>query len=397
MNDLVITRMVFNKKDFIIYVVLDENRNICDFQLFQANDSLINNIYVARVNRILPGINSAFVNISTNQNCFLSLDDVKSPIYTRKPSKKKELCVGDELLVQVTKDALKTKVPVVSTKLSIHEKNIVLTTGNKTIGISKKISTEKASEIREYVKNNYNDLEFGLVFRTSSSKCSLEELSTEIELLNEKYRKLVEYSGNRTLYSKIYQEKPDYLLRIKSYDFSNIKSITTDDEEIYNQLKDEYKNTDFENIIHLYYNDSISLRTLYSLTSKIDELTSKKVWLKSGANIIIEQLETLTFIDVNTSKNISKNKESILNVNIEAAYEIARQLRLRNISGMIIVDFINMNDETWLNTLTESLKKALKDDIVPCRFLDFTKLGLVEITRKKVYKSVKEILEKSID
>lgn len=397
MNDLVITRMVFNKKDFIIYVVLDENRNICDFQLFQANDSLINNIYVARVNRILPGINSAFVNISTNQNCFLSLDDVKSPIYTRKPSKKKELCVGDELLVQVTKDALKTKVPVVSTKLSIHEKNIVLTTGNKTIGISKKISTEKASEIREYVKNNYTDLEFGLIFRTSSSKCSLEELSTEIESLNEKYRKLVDYSSNRTLYSKIYQEKPDYLLRIKSYDFSNIKSITTDDEEIYNQLKGEYINTDLENIIHLYYNNSISLKTLYSLTSKIDELTSKKVWLKSGANIIIEQLETLTFIDVNTSKNISKNKESILNVNIEAAYEIARQLKLRNISGMIIVDFINMNDETWLNTMTESLKKALKDDIVPCRFLDFTKLGLVEITRKKVYKSVKEILEKSID
>lgn len=397
MNDLVITRMVFNKKDFIIYVVLDENRNICDFQLFQANDSLINNIYVARVNRILPGINSAFVNISTNQNCFLSLDDVKSPIYTRKPSKKKEICVGDELLVQVTKDALKTKDPVVSTKLSIHEKNIVLTTGNKTIGISKKISTEKASEIREYVKNNYTDLEFGLIFRTSSSKCSLEELSTEIESLNEKYRKLVDYSSNRTLYSKIYQEKPDYLLRIKSYDFSNIKSITTDDEEIYNQLKGEYINTDLENIIHLYYNNSISLKTLYSLTSKIDELTSKKVWLKSGANIIIEQLETLTFIDVNTSKNISKNKESILNVNIEAAYEIARQLKLRNISGMIIVDFINMNDETWLNTLTESLKKALKDDIVPCRFLDFTKLGLVEITRKKVYKSVKEILEKSID
>ena len=264
MNDLVITRMVFNKKDFIIYVVLDENRNICDFQLFQANDSLINNIYVARVNRILPGINSAFVNISTNHNCFLSLDDVKSPIYTRKPSKKKEICVGDELLVQVTKDALKTKDPVVSTKLSIHEKNIVLTTGNKTIGISKKISTEKASEIREYVKNNYTDLEFGLIFRTSSSKCSLEELSTEIESLNEKYRKLVEYSGNRTLYSKIYQEKPDYLLRIKSYDFSNIKSITTDDEEIYNQLKGEYINTDLENIIHLYYNNSISLKTLYS-------------------------------------------------------------------------------------------------------------------------------------
>ncbi len=397
MNDLVITRMVFNKKDFIIYVVLDENRNICDFQLFQANDSLINNIYVARVNRILPGINSAFVNISSYQNCFLSLDDAKYPIYTRKPSKKKELCVGDEILVQVTKDALKTKDPVVSTKLSIHEKNIVLTTGNKTIGVSKKINQDKASQLKEYVKDKYNDLDFGLVFRTSSSRCTLEDISLEIESLIKKYRKLVEYSGNRTLYSKIYQEKPDYLLRIKSYDLSNIKSIITDDEEIYNQLICEYKDTDFENIIHLYYNDSISLRTLYSLTSKIDELTSKRVWLKSGANIIIEQLETLTFIDVNTSKNLSKNKESILEVNIEAAYEIARQLRLRNISGMIIVDFINMNDDVWLNSLTEALKRALKEDIVPCHFLDYTKLGLVEITRKKVYKSVKEILEKSID
>ena len=161
MNDLVITRMVFNKKDFIIYVVLDENRNICDFQLFQANDSLINNIYVARVNRILPGINSAFVNISTNQNCFLSLDDVKSPIYTRKPSKKKEICVGDELLVQVTKDALKTKDPVVSTKLSIHEKNIVLTTGNKTIGVSNRpISSAPPMMISESFGVAYTRISF---------------------------------------------------------------------------------------------------------------------------------------------------------------------------------------------------------------------------------------------
>jgi ribonuclease G len=114
--------------------------------------------------------------------------------------------------------------------------------------------------------------------------------------------------------------------------------------------------------------------------------------MKSGANIIIEQLETLTVIDINSGKNISKNDDAILAINKEAAIEIAKQLRLRNISGMIIIDFINMKSKEHLTELIQVLKEHLKHDSVPCTFMDVTRLGLVELTRKKTYKSLKEII-----
>jgi ribonuclease G len=121
-------------------------------------------------------------------------------------------------------------------------------------------------------------------------------------------------------------------------------------------------------------------------------LIEKRVWLKSGANIIIEQLETMTVIDINSGKNISKNETAILEINKEAAVEIARQLRLRNISGMIIIDFINMKSKDYMEELIAVLKEQIKQDTVTCTFMDVTKLGLVELTRKKTYKSLKEII-----
>ena len=117
------------------------------------------------------------------------------------------------------------------------------------------------------------------------------------------------------------------------------------------------------------------------------------MWLKSGANLIIEQLETLTFIDINSSKNVSKKEDTLFYINMEAAEEIARQIRLRNLSGMILIDFINMKSKEQEEELIAFLKKQISKDLVPTKFVDITKLGLVELTRKKGYKSLKEILE----
>ena len=143
----------------------------------------------------------------------------------------------------------------------------------------------------------------------------------------------------------------------------------------------------------LYQDEKLSLHALYNIEGNIDRLLAKRIWLKSGANIIIEQLETLTVVDVNTGKNISGKTETLFKVNLEAAAEVARQLRLRNISGMIIVDFINMDTKEKDRQLMEMLKQEVAKDPVRCSVIDITKLGLVEITRKKVYRSLKEILE----
>ena len=133
---------------------------------------------------------------------------------------------------------------------------------------------------------------------------------------------------------------------------------------------------------------------MYNLSGQIEKLLSNKVWLNSGANIIIEQLETLTVIDVNTSKNISGKENVDFSVNKEAAIEICKQIKLRNISGMIIIDFINMKSEKCKSELVSILKKEIKKDFVKCSFIDITGLGLVELTRKKTYKSLKEICKK---
>ena len=125
----------------------------------------------------------------------------------------------------------------------------------------------------------------------------------------------------------------------------------------------------------------------------MDELLNSKVWLPSGANIIIETLETLTVIDVNSGKNQSRKEDTILRINLEAAREIARQLKLRNISGMIIVDFINLKSQEQKEELIRCIRQELKKDTVPAQFIDITRLGLVELTRKKVYKSLREILQ----
>ena len=148
-----------------------------------------------------------------------------------------------------------------------------------------------------------------------------------------------------------------------------------------------------DGLLKFYKDDALSLSTLYHIRGNMDELLNSKVWLPSGANIIIETLETLTVIDVNSGKNQSRKEDTILRINLEAAREIARQLKLRNISGMIIVDFINLKSQEQKEELIRCIRQELKKDTVPAQFIDITRLGLVELTRKKVYKSLREILQ----
>ena len=158
---------------------------------------------------------------------------------------------------------------------------------------------------------------------------------------------------------------------------STLDCIFTDEEDIFTEIESKLPYLQEKGLLKLYKDDKVSLGTLYNFRGSVDKLVEKRVWLKSGANIIIEQLETMTVIDINSGKNISKNEKSILEINKEAAIEIARQLRLRNISGMIIIDFINMKSKEHMEELISLLKELIKKDSVTCTFMDVTKLGLV--------------------
>ena len=400
MNRLAITRVLMKEKSnkkHIVYIMLDEKRDFVDFQVFNDEETLLNGIFVARVDNIVPNIKGAFVRISQKQVCYLPLEDVKAPLYVKKQSEQKTLSIGDEIVVQVIKDAIKTKEPVVSTKLTISGKYCVLTTDNVSLGVSKKIKDDNYIHLKELLNSNFREKSqtygFGLIVRTNALEVTEEELLTDIQETISRFIILKEKSVHQCAFAVLEKCDAPYIQKLKSANLAELDAILTDEEDIFAEIENGLPYLKEKELLRFYKDDKVSLGTLYNFRGSVDKLVEKRVWLKSGANIIIEQLETMTVIDINSGKNISKNETAILEINKEAAVEIARQLRLRNISGMIIIDFINMKSKQYMNELVSELKEQIKKDAVTCTFMDVTKLGLVELTRKKTYKSLKEIIE----
>lgn len=400
MNRLAITRVSMREKSnkkHLAYIMLDEKRDFVDFQVFPEEDSLLNTIVVARVDNIVPNINGAFVRISPKQVCYLPLEDVKEPLYAKKQSAHKVLSMGDEIVVQVVKDAVKTKEPVVSTKLALAGKYCILTTENTSIGVSKKITADASLRMNELlhaqVLENAVQNHFGMILRTNALEASEAELIADINETVERFLSLKNKAVHQCAFAVLEQPEEPYISKLKTTNLTALDGIYTDEEDIYSEIQNRLPYLAEKGLLKLYKDDKVSLSVLYNFRGSVDKLIEKRVWLKSGANIIIEQLETMTFIDINSGKNISKKPDAILAINKEAAIEIARQLHLRNISGMIVIDFINMKTKSHMEELVFVLKEEIRKDSVPCTFMDVTKLGLVELTRKKTYKSLKEIVE----
>ena len=399
MHRLAITRVALKEKlnkKHLAYIMLDEKRDFVDFQVFQEEESLLNSIFVARVDNIVPNIKAAFVRISPKQVCYLPLEDVQAPLYVKKQSELKKLSIGDEIVVQVVKDAIKTKDSVVSTKLTLAGKYCVLTTENTSLGVSKKITGEHHLQMSELLSTNVSEQAkeygFGMIVRTNALEATEEELIRDLTETMERFISLKEKSAHQTAFAVLEKPEAPYIQKLKTADLTALDNIYTDEEDIFAEIEGKLPYLKEKGLLKLYKDDKVSLGTLYNFRGSVDKLVEKRVWLKSGANIIIEQLETMTVIDINSGKNISKNETAILEINKEASIEIARQLRLRNISGMIIIDFINMKSKEHMDELVAVLKEQIKKDSVTCTFMDVTKLGLVELTRKKTYKSLKELI-----
>lgn len=420
MNRLAITKIMLGQKEYTAYIALNKQRDFIDFQLFEAEErSLLGRIYIARVEHVLPNIQAVFVRITPGQKCYLPLEETADGFFTRKQSDSKMVSEGDELLVQVTKEAVKTKEPVVSTHLTLAGRYAVLTTGNTALSVSKKLPEEsrvRRKELLEKICAGHGGEGYGIVLRTNSSQAGEEELTEDLLSLVGQYRTLCGTCRHLSVFTEVYRNLPGYIRRlqaVRNFSFcdgtaetggetcavgAGYDGIYTDDIGIYEQIRTMLPYLEERKLLHLYDDPQVSLSTLYHIRGNIDRLLSRKVWLPSGANLVIDRVEAMTVIDVNTAKNLkvprgaSARMETFLRVNKEAAAEVARQLRLRNISGIIVVDFINM-EEAAERELVRFLEAELAQDVVPCRFVDMTKLGLAELTRKKVHKSLAEILE----
>ena len=269
MNRIVVTKLEHHQTEYLAYLVLDENRKLQELQVFEPEENtLLDHIYVGYVEKIVPNIHAAFVRIADGQKCYLPLNDVKNPVYTRKLSKKEALCEGDELLVQVVKDAVKTKDPVVSTKLVVHGHYCFLSTENTCLGVSKKLSQEESKRLSALLENTCKDHEaegYGLVFRTNAGAVPETELCEDIELVQKEYRALKKTGTHQNAGDLVYRNLPGYLARLKAENFEKTDLVLTDGQDLYQEICAYLPHLVEEKKVQLYRDDAVSLSTLYHL------------------------------------------------------------------------------------------------------------------------------------
>lgn len=396
LNRVIITEEKLNQKEDVLVLAVYENNHMKEVRLVPKNkQTFLGNIYIGRVKNIVENIWAAFIEIENGQICFASLDDLKAPIFTKKIGKK-PLCIGDELVVEVIKENVKTKPPVVSAKLNFTGRNLVLTTQNCHLGISKKLVSEDKKRLQNLLEP-YMGKEYGLIARTNAKDVSEEELLQELSFLQEEYEQLKRTAIHKTGGSLLRETETEEIQFIKSLYMAETEKILTDIPKVYEKLQKYLLEQQAEELekLELYEDTQISLLGLYNVRRELDRALNKKVWLSSGGYLVIEPTEALTVIDVNSGKNIKKipKEEMIFQTNLEAAKEIAKQLILRNISGICIVDFIDMKEKEHQEKLMHSLRMELKKDKISVTLVDITRLGLVELTRKKVQKSLREQIQ----
>lgn len=380
-------------QEFFLAAAFDEKRMTQIQVEAVSKSSILGNIYIGRVENIATNIQAAFVDIAKGVSCFLPLEEAKNAVFTKKNGKK-DLCIGDELLVEVTREKQKNKPASVSANLNFSGTYLILTTGNHLLGISKKLHATERERLQALLKDQITDT-FGIVVRTAAKDASDEEILKELEMLTKQCHACLQGAMHRTAFTRLREAPPFYLQFLKNRNLTEVQKITTDIPSVHEVLLQHLQDTKEAEKLHLYTDTQVSLFALYSLTHELERALHRQVWLPSGAYLVIDPTEALTVIDVNSGKNIKKKarEELVFSVNVEAAHEIARQLILRNISGICIIDFIDMKEKEHREELMHILRMDLKKDKVPATLVDITRLGLVELTRKKVQKSLKEQLQ----
>lgn len=387
----------------------------------KASSLPLHAIYIGKVKNVVPTIDAAFVEVQNGRMGFLPMKQAKNPIILNRKYDGRILA-GDEILVQIEKEGIKTKDPGLTCNLSFTGKYCVLTTGKQGVGFSTKLDNKTKlywkQKLEEWSMEEVLEGEkVGMVVRTNvtglsekktvsdmenvkkekiefeKNKLSDEDLfKNEFKMLLEQKNKVLDNVSYRTCFGCLYQPMEGYLEDIRDTYEDSFDKIITNKEDIYHRIREVFPMIEK---VELYQESRISLEKLYSVETRLKEALDERVWLKSGAYLVIQQTEALTVIDVNSGKIQKKNpKDDIYHeINKEAAREIALQLRLRNLSGIVVIDFISQNKKEQDSELLSYLSGLVKMDSVKTHVVDMTPLGLVEVTRKKVHRSLKEQLK----
>jgi len=384
--------LFINTEESKTNILLVENGKLLEKHEEHENQKRIEgNIYIGKVRNILPGMQSAFIDIGEGKNTLIKLKDVLPKVnealgeeYNKeKLTIEKILKPNMEIIVQVKRDGTQSKGAKVSTHINLPGRFSVLLPNTDIITVSQKIENKQEKErLLKIAKENVSE-GAGVILRTSSENVPEEIIKEDINNLIKQWEQIesrIKTKRERLVYDN------NALIRRTIIDIvdRNLSRITVNSQEIYKSIDNYLKGLCPDKNIEIRFKDNI-LQT-YSLQEQIDEISKRKIWLKCGGFITIDRTEALTAIDVNTGKYTGKKEfeNTVLKVNEEATIEIAKQLRLRDIGGIIIIDYIDMhikeNKEKVLNLLKENLKK----DRTKCQVFGFTELNLLEMTRKNM-------------
>ncbi len=360
---------------------------------------IVSNVYVGRVKRVLPGMQSAFIDIGLERSAFLHVADIwenRNNSDTAKPIEKM-LHEGQSLLVQVIKDSIGSKGARLSTQISIAGRLLVFLPQESHIGVSQRIENEAERELlrtklQQLLPDNSSG---GYIIRTMAETATDKEFLADMEYLNKLWVKLQEQAKTSSAPFLLYQELNISLCVLRDFVNEGTTRILVDSPETYQRMAafaQDFISSAVSRLEH--YVGERPLFDLYGVEDEIERALSRRVNLKSGGYIIIDQTEALTTVDVNTGGFVGSRNfdDTIFKTNLDAAQVIARQLRLRNLGGIIICDFIDMNNQGHRDAVLEEFKKSLANDHTRITVNGFSALGLVEMTRKRTRESLAHIL-----
>jgi ribonuclease E len=373
-----------------------EERTLVEHYVTRREDvSYVGNIYLGRVQNVLPGMEAAFIDIGKGRNGVLYAGEVnydEADLEGDLPRIEQTLKPGQSVLVQVTKDPMGTKGARLTQHLSIAGRYCVLAPGEDMLGISRKLTDDERERLRKILKGLKPE-GYGLIVRTAAEGATREQLEADVARLQRIWDQVRARAEQAEPLEAVYEE-PGLVIRVIRDVFgSEYLQLTVDSEELASQVRSYLEDVSPEFV------DKVSVHTgqdnifdAYEITNQIRRALERKVWLKSGGYLIVEKTEAMWVIDVNTGKYVGERnlEETVLRNNIEAATEIARQLRLRDMGGIIVIDFVDMLVPANRDEVLKRFRRELARDKTKSRVMEISKLGLVQMTRKNVSQGLQE-------
>jgi ribonuclease G len=393
-------------------VALREDGDIQELYVEGENDSqLVGSVFKGKVQNILPGMQAAFIDIGLSKNAFLYAGDLladkadflgvdeKNVERTMRdqPSIRKLLRVGQELLVQVIKEPGGTKGPRVTTHLTIPGRSCVLVPSLDYVGVSRRIESESE---RNFLKEEIEKTKpegMGVIVRTAARGMTQADFKQELDALVALYGTILERARSVKAPAKVYSDKSLAYRVVRDMLTSDISRLVINDRSTYESAKEIAAAFSPELAFKVeHYSGEMPIFDAFDMEKKVKSAIDRKVWLKNGGYLVIDQTEALTVIDVNTGRFVGSTnlQDTVYTMNMDAAKEIARQVRLRDISGIIIIDFIDMLQESDKKSVVDELRKAFVGDRTKTNIVGLTGLGLVEMTRKKLRQSLSGVTQR---